>query len=298
MPELPEVESIRRSLEPRLLGRTVTAATLLRRDVLVAPGDPFGGFSRQRSPALRGATPARITPQSLLKGARFSRLVRRGKQLALLARAPDAAAETVVIVQLGMSGQLFHRAPGQRVADPSHIHAWWRLDDGSRLLFRDPRRFGALRTLGSPEALTALWASLGPDALTITPDELASTLRAARRGLKTALMDQTVIAGLGNIYVDEALFRAHLRPTRRASALRPDDLARLAAAIRSVLHDALAAGGSTLRDYVDAAGDPGTYQLAHAVYGRSGQPCRSCGRPLTSRVIAQRTTVWCRDCQH
>ena len=290
MPELPEVESIRRSLEPRLVGRTVRTATLHRRDVLVLPGDPFGGFARQRGRA-RHARPRRVHSADLLAAASIVELRRRGKQLALI-----ASSGRVLIVQLGMSGQLFHRAVGERVPDPTPIHATWRLDDG-RLVFRDPRRFGGLRALTSTADLDALWSDLGPDALTIEPDVLAASLANAARPLKAALLDQRVIAGVGNIYADEALHAAELAPSRSASSLAGSDITRLAAAIRQVLAQAVEAGGSTLRDYIDANGDPGTYQLSHAVYGRGGRPCPRCTTPLTSTTLAQRTTVWCPRCQ-
>lgn len=290
MPELPEVESIRRSLEPRLLGRVVRAVTLHRRDVLVLPGDPFGGFARQRGQA-RTARPRRAARADLLLDAAITALRRRGKQLALV-----AGSGRVLIVQLGMSGQLVHREPGQRAPQSDHIHATWRLDDG-RLLFRDPRRFGGLRALPTVSDLEALWSELGPDALSVQGPELAAALTKSPRPLKAALLDQAVLAGVGNIYADEALHQAGLAPQRPAGSLAAADSARLAAAIRGVLAQAVEAGGSTLRDYVDANGDPGTYQLSHAVYGRGGQPCPRCGHPLASAQVAQRTTVWCPHCQ-
>lgn len=290
MPELPEVESIRRSLEPRLIGRTVRSATLHRRDVLVLPGDPFGGFARQRGQARR-ARPRRVHSADLLAATSIVELRRRGKQLALI-----ASSGRVLIVHLGMSGQLFHRALGQRIPDTTHIHATWRLDDG-RLIFRDPRRFGGLRALASTTDLDAQWAGLGPDGLTLEPDALAASLARTARPLKAALLDQTVVAGVGNIYADEALHAAGLDPSRSAASLADSDIARLAAAIRRVLSQAVEAGGSTLRDYVDANGDPGTYQLSHAVYGRGGRPCPRCTTPLATTTLAQRTTVWCPRCQ-
>lgn len=290
MPELPEVESIRRSLEPRLLGRAVRSATLHRRDVLVLPGDPFGGFARQRG-AARHTRPRRARGVDLLADADITALHRHGKQLALM-----ASTGHVLVVQLGMSGQLFHRAAGERVPDTTHIHATWRFDDG-RLIFRDPRRFGGLRALPTTHDLQQLWSTLGPDALTINPDALSASLADAARPLKAALLDQSLIAGVGNIYADEALHLARLSPTRSAAQLSASDTTRLATAIRQVIAHAIEAGGSTLRDYVDANGDPGTYQLSHAVYGRGGQPCTRCGKTLRSTILAQRTTVWCPHCQ-
>lgn len=295
MPELPEVESIRRSLAPRIVGRCITAAVLHRRDVLVVPGDPYGGFSRQRGPATR-ARPRRVSPADLLAGATVTALERRGKQLVILGSRDDRTVLGLG-VQLGMSGQLFHRAVGQTLPQSTHVHAVWTLDNGSRLIFRDPRRFGGLRSFPTQAAIDEHWARLGPDALEVTADQLAAALADSRRAIKAALLDQRVVAGVGNIYADEALFAAAIRPARRADRLRPADLDRLAAAIRGVLAAAVSAGGSTLRDYVDADGNPGTFQLAHAVYGRTGQPCPACGRPLAGGRVAQRATAWCRSCQ-
>lgn len=183
-----------------------------------------------------------------------------------------------------------------------HIHCTWRLrGPGGRsgtLIFRDPRRFGGLWCLPSHERLLSTrWAALGPDALTIMPQALASRLKHSRRAIKAALLDQQVIAGVGNIYADEALHRAQVHPRRPAALLRPTDWESLARAIRTVMHEALCSGGSTLRDFVDAEGRPGTFVASHRVYGRGGQPCLACGRVLRSTVVAQRTTVYCPHCQ-
>ena len=297
MPELPEVESIRLSLLPRLVGRRVVGAVLHRRDVLVAPGDPYGGFARQRGAGRGKVRPNRVSKAELLEGAVVTRIERRGKQLAIIAESATLGREIALGVQFGMSGQLFHRAAGQRVADASHIHAEWRLKDGGRLVFRDPRRFGGLRSFPSLEALQEHWAALGADALHIGGEELAAALKGSGRAIKAALLDQSVAAGVGNIYADEALFAAQIAPARRAADLTRAECVRLAETIREVLANAIEAGGSTLRDYVDADGNPGSFQLAHKVYGRAGEACVACGAELSSTVLAQRMTVWCSRCQ-
>jgi formamidopyrimidine-DNA glycosylase len=280
MPELPEVETIRRALEPRLIGRVVERAVLHRRDVLVMPG--------KRSP-----TPT--SPRDLLEGARVTRLCRRGKQMAIIAAADDV--ERVLIVQLGMSGQLLWADDAGAPVD--HVHAEWAIAGERRLFFRDPRRFGGLRALSTAAALEDEWRSLGPDALDVTARHLHEALNATDRSLKATLLDQSVLAGLGNIYVDEALFLAGLHPARRASSLkrRPEASERLAAAIVRVLTEALSHGGSTLRDYYGPDGSPGGFQHRHRVYGRSGQPCAVCGDPIQSQTLAGRTTCWCPGCQ-
>jgi formamidopyrimidine-DNA glycosylase len=316
MPELPEVECLRRSLEPHLLGRTVTYAALLRRNICEVFSEP-----RRR----------RATPADLLEGHTILQLQRRGKQLAIISKSG-----AVLCVHLGMTGQLLFQSPcaprspsalaegvaessrpgaaygpgnprnqaanSQTAERKSHIHALWHLSDShgpiGQLFFRDPRRFGGLWTFPSLAALLEhRWCDLGPDALTVTADQLAFALSNSRRAIKAAMLDQSVLAGVGNIYADEALFIAGIRPRRLASALKPAHIDTLAKAIRETLERSIQTGGSTLRDYRDANGQAGSSQLTHAVYGRAGEPCIRCGRTLASAQVAQRTTVWCPGCQ-
>lgn len=298
MPELPEVETIRRSLEPKLIGQTVRAVLLRRRDIVVAAGDPFGGFARQRGPADGRAEPRALDHADLLQGATVIALRRLGKQLALIGAPSDESNphQLALTIQLGMSGQLIHCSADEPIPDPRHTHAEWALDNG-RLLFRDPRRFGGLRTFCSVEALDEHWRALGPDALTLSRPQLARGLAHSDRAVKAALLDQSVVAGIGNIYADEALFDAGIRPRRLCAKLSPADIVALTRSIRKVLRSSIRCGGSTLRDYVDGRGRRGSYQLTHAVYGRTGEPCIRCGRCLTTAQVAQRTTVWCATCQ-
>jgi formamidopyrimidine-DNA glycosylase len=278
VPELPEVETLRRSLEPILLNRRITRAIIHRRDILILPGDPPGGFSRSQS----RFRPKHATPDHLLAGSRIVELRRRGKQLALIA--DDRRA---LVIHLGMTGQVLETPQDQ----PSHTHLSWILDNDTRILFRDPRRFGSARYI--PD-VRSLWPDLGPDALTVSAPDLTTT---SRRSIKAFLLDQAVLAGVGNIYADESLFRAGISPRRRANRLTPTDRSRLAAAIRHILAKAISARGSTLRDYRDGQGRQGSAQLLHRVYGRGRLPCFTCGKPLAQAVIAQRTTVYCRNCQ-
>ncbi len=291
MPELPEVERVRASLEPGLVGRTVVSVAVDRRDVVVGPGDPPAGFSRQRGAGAR--RPVRLDPAWLLRGERVAGVLRRGKQLAIVS---DARA---VVVHLGMTGQLrlITDGGGAGPTPAGHVHVRWTLDNGSRVLFRDPRRFGGVWALTSRAELEDRWSELGPDAIGISSTELKAAFTGVRASLKAAMLDQRRLAGLGNIYADEAAFAARLHPARPAGSLTDAELRRLAAAIRQTLARALAAGGSTLRDYADAEGRPGSAQLRHKVYGRAGRSCRRCRGVLTSATLAQRTTVWCPECQ-
>lgn len=284
MPELPEVETIRRELEPHLVGRKIVHARLLRRDVLVVPGDPPGGFARART----NTPPRRVRRRDLLEGARVLALERHGKQLAIVAD------QGVICVHLGMSGQL-------RLDDGDprdHVHALWRFDHNRTLRYRDPRRFGGLWAMPDLDALRASrWARLGPDALSIRAEQLARAVRDGRRSIKSVLLDQRAIAGVGNIYADEALFASRLRPDRPAHELSADEIASLVRQIRAVLRRAIKARGSSLRDHRTPAGQPGAFQHAHKVYARAGRPCPVCQSPLEGRTIAQRSTVFCPRCQ-
>lgn len=288
MPELPEVEHLRRSLEPVLVGRTIVKATLHRRDVAVMPADPQGGFSRSTS----HTRPVHLTRRDLLLNATIDQLERKGKQLAILAT--DGRS---VCVHLGMTGGLLHLPVSSQHGTCDHVHATWRLDDGSHLLFRDPRRFGGLWIFPSRKYLDERWARLGPDALSITTRDLSAALHSRRSPIKAALLDQQVLAGVGNIYADESLFRARILPGKPSHSLCASEIRRLASSIRAILHQAIRAGGSSIRDYRDGQGRQGVHQRRHAVYGRGGKPCVHCGNPLLLEVIAQRTTVSCARCQ-
>lgn len=277
MPELPEVERVRRTLAPHLLGRVVARVDLHRPAFVLGP-------------------PAARTHAALLAGDGLIELRRLGKSLGLIGQSGRA-----VHLHLGMTGQFLVRDAVTDLAAIDHVHVAWHLQGGGHrdavVAFRDPRRFGEVRPFATVAELEAHWARLGPDALTIDSGALAACLRPGRRAIKAALLDQAVLAGVGNIYADEALFLARLSPRRHAGRLTGAEVARLAEAIRTVLHEAIEAGGSTLRDFVDADGAAGSYRAAHRVYGRGGQPCVNCGRLLRSALIAQRTTVWCPRCQ-
>jgi len=226
-------------------------------------------------------------------GERIERLERHGKELAIVSRGGAS-----VCVHLGMSGQLWHCPPGERLRRRDHVHCVWHLGKRGRLVFRDPRRFGGLWCYASLDDLTAArWSRLGPDALRIDARTLRRVLARTRRSIKSTLLDQTVVAGIGNIYADEILFAAGIHPQSVASLLPPDRCRRLASETRRVLTAAVRSGGSTIRDYVDGNGAAGSYALQHRVYGRAGRPCTDCGQPLCRITEAQRTTVLCPGCQ-
>lgn len=282
MPELPEVERTRLTIAAHVTGASVTRAELRRRDIC----ESIDGRGNVR--------PTR--PADLLCGATITETRRHGKQLALI-----ASDGRTLCIHLGMSGQVIFRPGSAPLPRTDHVHALWSIRSpagAGTLAFRDPRRFGGLWTFPTVEALVARrWGQLGPDGLTITGAQLRDALGSTTRAVKAAILDQQLVAGIGNIYADEALFATGIHPARRADRLDADSIDRLASAIRTILQRAIEAGGSTLRDYVDSDGNPGAAQQLHLVYGRGGLPCTRCSTLLRSTTLAQRTTVHCPHCQ-
>lgn len=275
MPELPEVETIRASLHPLLLGRVVSHVHIVRADVVRTT---------------HGTAP---TDTDLLRNGCVVSTERLGKQLAIIA--DDGR---TLVIQLGMTGQLLYNPRASAAPMPPHTHVRFMLSDGASVLFRDPRRFGRVHTLASRrELLDTHWSGLGPDALAIAAPDLLAQLTRTKRAVKAALLDQRVLAGVGNIYADEALFRARIHPCRRADTLRPQEVDQLAESIRATLAHAITAGGSTIRDYRNPAGAAGAAQDSHSVYGHAGRPCPRCDATLQRVVLAQRSTVFCPGCQ-
>lgn len=282
MPELPEIEHLKRTLEPVLVGAAVRRVLVHRSDVI----RPVQGPSK-KSPA---------SQRDLLRGCTISHLERRGKQLAIC-----TVEDRVLCIHLGMSGRLLYRnTPHQR---ETHTHCEWELRNPNSnaaglLSFRDPRRFGGIWPFSSRERLlNDRWTELGPDALTVTSRELATRLSSREMPIKAALLNQAILAGVGNIYADEALFAAGIQPRRSAGDLNRTEINSLARSIRAVLKQAVQAGGSTIRDYTDGHGNFGTFTSRHHVYGRAGLSCCRCGKTLVHSLVAQRSTVSCPSCQ-
>ena len=280
MPELPEIDHLKRSLDPVLPGAVVKGLVLSRPDIV-------RNIDHRR-------TPTRILRRKLLLGQRIAELQRCGKELAILAESGR-----VLVVHLGMSGQLWHCPAGERLRRSDHVHCMWLLGPGrGRLVFRDPRRFGGLWGFETAKDLVETrWADRGPDALSVNHRTLLGRLGTTRRAIKPALLDQSVVAGIGNIYADEMLFEARINPLRRACELDSATVRRLADACRLTLRRAIRAGGSTIRDYVDGQGRAGGFVQLHQAYGRAGQPCLRCGSNLRGIRLAQRATVFCPRCQ-
>jgi formamidopyrimidine-DNA glycosylase len=272
MPELPEVEVIRRDLAPRVQGRRICEVSITERRL-----------TRRRG------TPAEVAGELL--GCRVTALRRRGKFLLF-----DLGRQSL-IVRLGMTGQLLWAEGRGDFAADEHTHAVLSFEGGRRLVYRDIRKFGEMFLLPSATVERTLGVGIEPLDPGFTPRALQQACQGKRR-IKTLLLDQRRIAGIGNIYADEALFRAGIRPTRRAGSLRLDEIARLHAAIRRVLRAGIRHRGSSISDYRDASGRPGRFAALHRVYQRQGKPCLTCGAPIRRILLGQRGTHYCPACQH
>jgi formamidopyrimidine-DNA glycosylase len=269
VPELPEVETVVRELRRKLPGAVITRA------VVTAP-DMYRRDSRD---------------VSTLEGARVAGVERRGKAIVIRCETPGGDLD--LAVHLGMTGRLLWTARTQEPVLP-HLHARWGLSGGAELRLVDPRRFGYV-LVGVPEAVHAALA-IGPDALSITPAELARALRGRRAPIKALLLDQRIVAGLGNIYVDESLFWARVHPS--TSGERAARRAReILSAARRVLARAIEARGTTLRDYRRPDGSTGEFQVRLRVYGREGEPCTRCRARIRRIEVGQRGTHFCPRCQ-
>ena len=271
MPELPEAETIARDLDPRLAGATIRSVTNTHDDVIA--GDPA---------AFRQA----------LAGRAIASVGRRGKNVVL--RLDD---DSRLVVNLGMTGRLV-LDDSARAHELRHVAVRFQLDDGRTLLYDDTRRFGLLEIFDRDR-----WrqrdAELGIEPLSdqLTGVALRAMTRKTRAPVRNFLLDQYRVAGIGNIYALEALFRAGIRPTRRGRTLTRAETGRLADRIRDVLRDAIRHRGTTFSDYRDASGEQGGFEPLLQVYGREGEPCRACGTPIKRTVLSNRSAFYCPSCQ-
>jgi formamidopyrimidine-DNA glycosylase len=280
MPELPEVETVVRGLRDALPGRRIVGVRLGKTDFI---DDPAALAER-------------------LPGRRITAVERIGKFICLdlapangVRHASQHPADRLhMMVHLGMTGRLAVRSPEEPVVP--HTHGFFQLDNGKELRYTDIRRFG--RMLLVPHAgLPAFRSRLGEDALGISAGELRRLLTGRRARIKALLLDQKCLRGMGNIYTDESLWLARIHPARLASRLSGPETARLCQAVQRVLRAAIHLGGSSISDFLDAEGKPGSYQLRHRVYGREGQACFRCGSRIRRIVVAGRSSHFCPRCQ-
>jgi formamidopyrimidine-DNA glycosylase len=276
MPELPEVESLRRILVRTAVGRKIVSVRIGEKRLRRRVTQDFSGA---------------------VAGRRIVKLSRRAKYLIV-----ELDGDHVILVHLGMSGSLTHRQDGFDAGgfDPRHDHLEFSLDDGSRLVYNDPRRFGMVRLIerGALSA-TAELKGLGPEPLSreFNADYLAEKARGRTAAIKNLIMDQRIVAGIGNIYASEILFRAKVRPTRRAGRVTRGEIEKIAGAVPVILRAAIGSAGTTFRSYRDSRGQPGRFATRLRVYGREGKPCYTCSTPIKNVVVGQRASFFCPKCQ-
>jgi formamidopyrimidine-DNA glycosylase len=277
MPELPEVESLRRILARTAIGRTIARAEI-------------------SEPRLR----RRVAPEMVkaLAGKKIERISRRAKYLLI-----ELGGGTTLLVHLGMSGSLTHRGAGfdSKQFAPRHDHVRFLLDDGSALVFNDPRRFGLIKVVPTVElGATPELSGLGPEPLSreFSAEYLAAKARGRSAAIKNVIMDQRIVAGIGNIYASEILFRAGVRPSRRAGKVSRAEAVRIVNEARIVLRAAIGSNGTTFRSYRDSRGRPGRFAERLNVYGRDGKPCPRCSTTIRNVTIGQRASFYCPKCQH
>jgi formamidopyrimidine-DNA glycosylase len=279
MPELPEVETVANGVDARVRGQRI--------ERVWTSGKPQTFKSSEAEIA------------ETLTGAKIERVRRVGKTIVMDLKegsGPRAQGsggrEAQFLVHLGMTGRLL--VSQAEVPLPPHTHAVLSLGDGREVRFVDPRRFGRLSVVTEAGGYTGP----GAEPTTISVEEFSKLFKGRKLAIKAALLNQSILHGVGNIYADESLFRAGIRPRKQAGQLTKAELARLHAALQQVLAHAIQLGGSSVSDYVDADGVRGFFQLEHKVYSRAGEDCLDCGTALKKIVVGGRTTVYCPNCQH
>ncbi len=281
MPELPEVETIARGLAARVTGERIESVWIGSKP------EPLLSPAAEIAATLEGARIAGV--RRMGKHIVIDLQRERGKRRARNSK-PPASIAAQWIVHLGMTGRVLVTTPDSEI--PKHTHLIARLASGRELRFVDPRRFGRLRVHRDGQFQTT-----GAEPLDIGLEMFTNLFRGRKTPIKSALLNQKLLRGVGNIYADESLFRAGIRPRRRAASLTRDDLQRLYTSVQQVLNEAIAAGGSSINDYVDSDGEEGMFQIQHRVYGREGEPCLVCGTPVKRVVIAGRSSHYCPRCQ-
>jgi formamidopyrimidine-DNA glycosylase len=301
MPELPEVETIARGLAKRITGEVVESVWLgSKKEPLKSPASAIANVLEHSRIVHIGRMGKHIvfdlerdgvarTPSSA-KGRKSSGTMKAGSSVSTSVNEGARPTQAQWIVHLGMTGRLQVCDPQTEIA--KHTHAILKLSSGMELRFVDPRRFGRLSV-----ASAADFDAGGLEPLEAAPDRFVALFRGRNTPIKSALLNQKLLRGVGNIYADESLFRAGVRPRRRVSTIKREQLTRLLQCVKEVLKEAIALGGSSISDYVDADGEEGFFQLQHRVYGREGEPCHVCETAIKRVVIAGRSSHYCPKCQ-
>jgi formamidopyrimidine-DNA glycosylase len=290
VPELPEVETIARGLASRVTGDVIESVWLGSKPepLKSAASEIVATLESKRIAGVRRV--GKHIVFDLGNGERASSPVRKKSSRKSSKAEPSAISSVTAqwIVHLGMTGRMLVCKSDDALE--KHTHAVARLASGRELRFVDPRRFGRL-------SVTQGFAAAGSEPLEVEFDRFVELFRGRKTPIKSALLNQKLLSGVGNIYADESLFRAGIRPRRRAASLTRKELSRLYATVQEVLREAIAAGGSSISNYVDADGEEGFFQLQHRVYGRENEPCLVCETPIKRIVIAGRSSHYCQKCQ-
>jgi formamidopyrimidine-DNA glycosylase len=288
MPELPEVETIARGLSARVTGDRIDSVWLgTKPEPLKSPASEIATTLESSRIAAVRRVGKHIVFDLEKNGGGHATAKPRRRSRNERASTP-APTDAQWIVHLGMTGRVLVCQPDEEIE--KHTHAIARLASGRELRFVDPRRFGRL-------SVSHGFQAPGSEPLEVEQERFESLFRGRKTPIKSALLNQKLLSGVGNIYADESLFRAGIRPRRRAASLKKEDLRRLYRAVQEVLKEAIALGGSSISDYVDPDGEEGFFQLEHRVYGREGEPCLVCRTPIKRIVIAGRSSHYCPNCQ-
>jgi formamidopyrimidine-DNA glycosylase len=281
MPELPEVETVARGLQKTILGRKILSVALGKTDFIDDP----------------------TALEQHLPGRRIEAVERYGKFMMLrlslpeppVVNHPDAEdGSAALLVHLGMTGNLVSKAASE--PHEKHTHVWMMLDDGRELRYTDPRRFGRMAYLAGDAILEEL-KRFGADPLLVSVSEFVTRFTPRRSRIKSLLLDQSVLRGVGNIYADESLWRAKIHPAKVAAGVSPEKLKTLRRVLQEILQKAIVLRGSTIADFQDGDGEPGEYQKHHRAYGREGHRCYRCGAIIRRTIVAGRSSYYCSKCQ-
>jgi formamidopyrimidine-DNA glycosylase len=280
MPELPEVETVARGLQKTILGRKILSVALGKTDFIDDP----------------------VALEQQLPGRRIESVERYGKFMMLRLSLPEPSGNhsgakedsASLLVHLGMTGNLASKAASE--PHEKHTHVWMMLDDGRELRYTDPRRFGRMAYLAG-DAIPEELRRFGADPLLVSAADFVKAFTSRRSRIKSLLLDQSVLRGVGNIYADESLWRAKIHPAKVAASVSADKLKTLRRVLLEILRKAIVLGGSTIADFQDGDGEPGEYQKHHRAYGREGHPCYRCGAIIRRTIVAGRSSYYCPKCQ-
>jgi len=295
MPELPEVETVARGLRQSILGRRILSIRLGKTDFIDDPAALEQHLPGRRIDAVeRYGKFMLLRLSETLSDETAPEKVTRNEKTARASKAAPTPTAPSLLVHLGMTGQLAPASAAQ--PHQKHTHVWMTLDDGRELRYTDPRRFGRMAYIAAA-SLAGELTDFGADPLEVGSEEFAARIGTRRARIKSLLLDQTVLRGVGNIYADESLWRAKIHPARLGAQLNARQTETLRKVLQDILRKAIAMHGSSISDFLDADGEPGEYQRHHRAYGREGKRCYRCKTPIRRTIVAGRSSYFCPKCQ-